>query len=205
MTKLKLTYFNIMGRAEISRMMMAEGKMTYEDNRVDNKEWEKLKATMPFEQMPVLTIDNWMVAETGAIERYIARKANLYGSSIEDQAAIDMVVEGCKDVIENWVRTNFHSKDTEKADKVAAFYKDEVPKWAKFLNALLVKNDGGKGFFVGKTCTYADIAVFRSFNFFSVGNPECMKAYPQLQALCDRVAARPLIAEYLKKRPKTDF
>jgi len=205
MGKLKLHYFGIMGRAEISRMMMAEGKMVFEDHRVDNKEWAAMKADMPFEQMPVLEIDNWKLAETGAIERYIARKCNLYGTTVEEQAQIDMVVEGCKDVIENWVRTNFHSKDTEKADKIKAFYADEVPKWAKFQNNLLKKNDGGKGYFVGKTCTYADIAVFRAFSFFAIGNPDAMKNTPELKAMCDRVAARPQIAEYLKKRPVTEF
>jgi len=202
--KLKLYYFNGMGRGEVSRLLLTEAKIPFDDCRVDSKDWMKLKPDMPFGQMPVLEMEGFKLAESGAIERFIARKGNLYGSTIMDQAVIDMVVEGCNDVLGAWVKIHF-SKETDKNEKMATFLKDEATKWAGLLNVILKKNEGGRGYFVGKGCTYADIAVFRSLGFLNGVNADVLKNAPELKALCERVGAHPQIAEYVKKRPSTDF
>ena len=43
MPKIKLTYFGIRGRAELSRLILAAAEMPYEDNRVANEDWPALK------------------------------------------------------------------------------------------------------------------------------------------------------------------
>ncbi len=40
---MKLTYFNVKGRAELPRMICAYGKLDFEDIRIEFKDWPKLK------------------------------------------------------------------------------------------------------------------------------------------------------------------
>ncbi len=42
--KIVLTYFNGRGKAELSRMIMAQAGIDYEDRRVTQEEWKELKA-----------------------------------------------------------------------------------------------------------------------------------------------------------------
>ena len=42
-TKIKLTYFNLRGRAEPSRLILAYAGVDFDDCRVTSEEWQKLK------------------------------------------------------------------------------------------------------------------------------------------------------------------
>jgi hypothetical protein len=41
--KIKLTYFNAKGRAELSRLILAQAGATYDDVRIEREEWATLK------------------------------------------------------------------------------------------------------------------------------------------------------------------
>ena len=41
--KIKLTYFNLRGRAEPSRLILAQAGVQYEDHRIQREEWPALK------------------------------------------------------------------------------------------------------------------------------------------------------------------
>ena len=43
MGKMKLYYFNSRGRAELSRLILAQGGADYEDKRIEREDWPKLK------------------------------------------------------------------------------------------------------------------------------------------------------------------
>ena len=40
---IKFTYFDAKGRGELSRLILAHGKVPYEDRRVSGEEWPALK------------------------------------------------------------------------------------------------------------------------------------------------------------------
>lgn len=40
---IKLTYFNLRGRAEPARLIMAQAGVDYQDNRITSEEWAALK------------------------------------------------------------------------------------------------------------------------------------------------------------------
>lgn len=70
-----LTYFNIPGRAELLRLILAYAGQPFTDRRVTNREFDALKAGFPFGQVPVLeTEEHGVIAQTGAIARYLAHK-----------------------------------------------------------------------------------------------------------------------------------
>ena len=43
MPSYKLTYFNIRGRAELTRLVFAAAEAEYEDERIERKDWPALK------------------------------------------------------------------------------------------------------------------------------------------------------------------
>jgi len=204
-SKPQLTYFNGRGRAECARFLFKEGKVDFDDHRVDQKEWAALKDKQPFGQLPVLTVGGHTVAQSGAIERYAAKVAHLYGANELDAAKIDQVTEGVSDLLVKF-RATYQEKDAENKKKmVEAYFKDEFPKWAGFLEALLKSNNGGAGYFVGNGATYADIHFYVYTYGVTEANGNAWKAFPLLEALRARVAARPNIAAWLAARPNTPF
>ena len=41
--KIKLTYFDLRGRAEVARLILAQAGVEYEDERIAREDWVKLK------------------------------------------------------------------------------------------------------------------------------------------------------------------
>jgi phosphatidylserine decarboxylase precursor len=72
--------------------MLAEAKVAFDDNRIEGKDWAGgLKAKAPFGQMPLYQVGNLVLAQSGAIERFVARTNNLYGGDDLAAAQVDMV------------------------------------------------------------------------------------------------------------------
>jgi len=120
--KLKLYYFNGRGRGEVSRLLCKEGDIEFEDIRVDGKsDWKagaNLKDKMPFGQMPVLELkDGTKIAQSAAIERYLARLGKLYGKDETEAAVIDMVCEGLTDTLKGLMKALFESGSDENVKK----------------------------------------------------------------------------------------
>ena len=56
MVQYKLYYFNLLGRAELSRLILAAAGQEYEDVRIERENWPKLKESTPFGKMPLLEV-----------------------------------------------------------------------------------------------------------------------------------------------------
>jgi len=206
--QLKLYYFNGRGRGEVSRYLLAEAKIPYEDVRIDGgKDWAAgacYKNKMPFGQVPVLEIPGaagFKLAESAAVERYIARLGKLYGANELEAAQIDMVVEGIADAARDWITATRIKDESDKKAKLDKYFKEDFPRWAGQLTALLKANNGGSGYFVGSNVSLADIVFFHAFETISGSNPTAIAAFPELAALIKRVAERPNIAAWIKSRP----
>jgi len=203
--KPKLTYFNGRGRAEIARLLLAEAKIAYDDIRVEGKDWPAIKDKQPFQQLPSLQVGSALFAQSNAIERYVARVGKLYGANELEAAAIDQVVEGIADTLVKYRATRDEKDAKVKAEKQETYLKEDFPKWAGFLEALLKSNNGGAGYFVGNGVTYADIGFYANFFGLLEAHPTALKNFPLLAALYKRVAERPNIAAWVAARPNTPF
>ena len=58
MHKIKLTYFDIEGAAEPTRLALALAGQEYEDDRVNFSDWPEMKPKTPYGQLPLMTIDD---------------------------------------------------------------------------------------------------------------------------------------------------
>lgn len=58
MVHYKLNYFNIRGRAELSRLLFAAANQPFEDRRIEQQDWPALKSQSPGGKMPWLEIND---------------------------------------------------------------------------------------------------------------------------------------------------
>ncbi len=78
-------------------MLFAAAGQEYEDFRFEREDWPNHKPNQPFHQVPVLEIKEgdsvFQLAQSNAINRYLARKFNLAGRNDLEIAKADMVTQ----------------------------------------------------------------------------------------------------------------
>lgn len=211
MPVVKLTYFNIRGRAEPVRIMFEMAGVKYEDIRVSREDFETLKPTLPFGQLPVLQVDELILPQSRAIYGFVAAQHGFLPADNVGRAQVDVVIETIGDSdfdVGKW----FFEKDEVKKGELKKHIDDVVfPKMLGHLEKLLSKNKEGKGWFVGDKVTLADVIVFTTvyggIPSVSLGKPGSydLSKYPLLQGFVDRFKALPKVAAWLEKRPDTMF
>lgn len=100
----ELHYFFLRGLGEVPRLLLELTQTPYDSvmyfSRKNPKE-KTYKAIAPFGQMPLYTDDELQgtfLAQQGAIVRHIAKRLGLGGKNNKDEATIDMLYEGAKDI-----------------------------------------------------------------------------------------------------------
>ena len=73
MSSYKLIYFGPGGRGELTRLIFAEAGVQFEDVTVGDR-FPALKPTLPSCQLPVLEVDGKVIAQSAAINRFLARR-----------------------------------------------------------------------------------------------------------------------------------
>lgn len=107
MTRFKLIYFDLRGRAELTRLIFHYAGQEFEDHRLgygeglpsQSAEWLAIKTQMPFLQVPVLEVDGELVTQSHTIARYLARRFKLAGRSEIEEAQADAYVDHIYDLI----------------------------------------------------------------------------------------------------------
>ncbi|KAG7396156.1 hypothetical protein PHYBOEH_002653 [Phytophthora boehmeriae] len=197
-TNIKLTYFDITGRAELARMLFSYGRIAFEDNRVGRAEIATLKPMLPFGQVPILEVDGAVYAQSMAINLYAAKLSGLFPSEALDALKADMFSQGLVELEAPFVE--FMAKTPDEAKKTElkkVFIEKTVPQRLSALD----KRIGGK-FILGDNISYVDLQlldfvaqqVALGFLDFSVD------AYPALAAVITNVKADPKVAAYLAKQ-----
>lgn len=203
---MKLTYFNARGMVEISRLILAQAGVDYEDIRVEKEKWSGMKNSTPFGGLPTLEVDGVTLCQSIPIARYLARKYGLHGKTEMDQAKIDMLVGCIRDAMAPGSAIFRESDPTKKEVLRKKYEEEQLPEKMAMLEKLLIANDGGDGYYVGKELTWADLC-FLDFTF----NPPSfevdlhLEKYPKLKALKKRVEDAPNIAAWIANRPQTPF
>ncbi|CAH1228017.1 GSTA4 [Branchiostoma lanceolatum] len=193
--KARLTYFNGRGRGESIRFMLGAAGIEFDEVFLETKEQlEELRARgdLLFLQVPLLEIDGMKMVQSGAMMRYIARKASLYGKDDKESARIDMLADGVRDFQLKFLQIPFQSDPTE----LLALIRDkDLPRYLPIYDKIL--QDSGKGFLVGGSLSMADVLLFEALLSVHETFPDLLKDYPKLQEFRDRMAAQPNIAKFL--------
>ena len=214
MPTVKLSYFDIQGRAEIIRILLHAGNIDFEDQRIPFDGWPDHNLGMfPAGSVPVLYWDGEELLESMAITRFVAMKAGLAGKTDLQFTQADMILEHCNDFTNKWVprlRWTNTQEDREKGANEMLF--NSLPTWLTQTEALLKKR-GGK-WFAGSMITFGDIAVMVLLDCLMAAEEMCFKdmankgerrkmleTFPLLIDHYQRTCALPAVANYRKKRP----
>ena len=206
----KLSYFDIRGFAETSRLLFAVAGVPFEDHRFplkiigpgnyERKEFDEAKAAnaFPFGQVPVLEVNGVQIAQSRAIERYIAREYGLFGSNNLETAQIDMFSEQLNDFATEFRKANYWAKPEEKEALLASFYETHLPKHLATLEAR-----------VGAPSAKPNLFEVQLYNFFEILDQAklapALEHAPKLAAIRKAVASYPAIAHHVATRPVTPF
>ena len=90
--RVELTYFACRGRGESLRMLLADHCPYHTNVLVEKDQWAKFKSSTPCGGLPVLRIDDYVVAQNQAIGQALGRRFGLLGSTYADHARCSMVL-----------------------------------------------------------------------------------------------------------------
>ena len=209
MSGIKLIYFNLMGRAETARLILAQAGVSYEDKRIKKEEWPALKASLPMGQLPVLEVDGKTIGQSMAIARYCAKRFGLAGKDELEGALADQAVDQVSDFLDEVIKVMKEPEEAKKAEIRKQLKVEKLPALLASMEKLL-KGQGGK-YFAGSSLTWADIVVYQLVSL-KVPRPNQPKALieesdltgcPAISALVATVGALPNIKKWEQTRPVT--
>ena len=221
----QLKYFDIRGAAETCRVIFALGDEDYTDVRYkidqsfqspefnEAKECGDLKVNL--NRAPVLvTPEGKTIGQSKAIERYLARRYGLMGSTPEEEGMIDCIAEHCRDVKDAARQKGFskfsrNKTDEEKAEARKEWFDNDMPTMLMKIEDALKETSEEEGYSFGSTTTYGDVAIWSLLR-------ECLPADLEdttkaaekcvmLNAIADQIESNPAVSKWLKERPQSPF
>jgi len=212
MPLVKLVYFDLQGRGELTRLLLHAGNIDFEDFRFSFADWPKHKPNTPFGQVPLLFWDGEELGQSLAIHRFVARKVGLAGKSDMEFAQADMVLSHTDDWWSKMPVLRFAKSQAERETGAKALLTEFLPKWLQPLEVILKKRGGE--WYAGSGLTFADLGVMVLLDFLHEADEMCFKdmnnlaerrkvldAFPLVKANYQRTCAVPSVAEWKNKRP----
>ena len=217
---MKLAYFDIRGIAETSRILLALGNEEYEDFRypLEIIDWKthnmkkeefdndkangKLKRSL--NKLPYLEIDGEVIPQSKAIERYLASRFNLMGSSDVDGARIDGICEYVRDFKDAYQAVRRLQEGEERESGMKNWFSETLPSKLSDLEYIL----GDDGFSVGGRTSLADIVLFSFLTQFFDDTESARSAYSKCEKLTriiENVQNNENIKRWLENRPSGSF
>jgi len=202
--------------------LFAAAGQEYEDNRyplafgsgvpgdfatVIRKEFDDDKASGKLDialgKVPILHVGDFSLPQSKAIERYLARKLGMMGTTEEEEALVDAMAEHVRDINDAYNRKGlFFMKDEEKkAELSKKWNEEELPDWLKKLEKAL---PGSDGFAVGSKTSLADVAIFKLLkDTFADDVSAAYDSCPKVKAIVGNIEKNDGITRWLKERPDT--
>ena len=182
---MKLTYFNVRGLAETSRILLAIGGEEYEDFRyplevVDMTKHEMVKKEFDQDKLegklvsslnkvPFLDVEGVIIPQSKAIERYLARRFNLMGDTDLQSAQIDSICECVRDFKDTY---QYVRKAENKVEATNQWFTKTLVEKLSLLENLV----DGNGFTVGETLSLSDVVLYAFITQFFDNKEASMNA-----------------------------
>jgi len=194
--------------AETARMIFKAAGQEFEDKRYPfevkdgqfiRAEWEAEKSTYIYEKIPVLEVDGkHIIAQSKAIERFLARRFHMLGSNDIEAALIDAAGEQINDVKQAYAKAKGTGDDALKK-----FFEEDLKKtFAAFEKQA---NKDKSGHWIGSKLSLFDIQLYCLIHFFDDQQSvqKALEACPALKAIHDKVENTPALKKWFDERPKT--
>ena len=203
---MKLIYFGVRGRVEPARLMLEFTKTPYEIESVALETWAETKPKMlertPLGQMPVLEDGTFTLCQSGAINRYIARKLGLAGDTIEQQARIEEICETAGDMIFQTAQIFWNQQFGEMRER----HREETKGRLVNLQNYFVRTRANAEFWITPgRYTLADVYMAYALETILPLHPGLVESFSELNHMMQTFFAAEGIREYVRseRRAKT--
>jgi len=189
----KLHYFPGRGRAETTRWMLAINHINFDNVPIETPEMLlalRASGKLPFDQMPLLEIEEQNLSQSSAMIRYLARSGEYYGSTEQDAVWCDMIAGAVADFAETSLQAAFQPT---KEVAVKAL-QERFNKFGPRFESRLSRN----GLCAGGKLTFADVLLAEAVNSYLEWIPDILNKTPFLDDLYKKVISTSGINAYLK-------
>eukprot|EP00899_Mesostigma_viride_P023281 jgi/Mesvir1/4137/Mv13049-RA.1 len=167
MAPMKLSYFDLRGRAEPIRLALSIAGIEFQDDRVSREHFPEMKPSLPFGSLPVLEIDGTMYAQSNALLRYVGRLTGLYPQDPLAALKVDQILDGFEDA-STAMRPSLMETDNQKKLEMRQGLIGPEGGLTRYIGAIS-RLIGGDGYAVGNSLTIADLVIYNDINWFKMG------------------------------------
>ena len=219
---LRLRYFDCRGLAETTRYMLAIGGAEYEDDRfpftfgtpgdfttVKRPEFDAAQEAGDFVagmgKVPLLEVNGVSVAQSKAIERYVARTLGMAGVSDIEAAQIDAITEHVRDIKQAYQPCRKIEDAAEKAAAMTTWFDQTLPDFSRKLEAAL---PSCVAYIHPDQINHAHVVLYAFYHGFfdnADGARKAIAECPRISHICGVVHDHPAVQAWEQKRPATDF
>ncbi len=216
--QIKLVYFNAKGLAETSRLILTIAEVDYEDFRypIEVLDWktynfkrelfdehkQKGNLNKSMNKLPYLQVNDQIIPQSKSIERFLAKKFDLYGDNDIHEAQIDSLCEYIRDF-----KTEYQSyrkyDDNEREVQMNKWFQQVLPtKLIMFEELISFK------YAIGNKLSLADIIIYSFITQFFDNQEAVNKSIedcPKIKSIVQTVQELVSIKNWIKNRPATSF
>ncbi|KAJ1894534.1 hypothetical protein LPJ71_006946 [Coemansia sp. S17] len=205
-----LRYFDLIGLAETSRMLLTAAKVEWTE---EHPEWPQEKPNQPFGHLPVLVEksgaedgSDFILSESGSIERYLARTFKFVPTDLKEIARQEQLRDQQLDIILAFF-IQLRMVDEAKKERRGEF--DVMLDKIAEIHTMILRNNGDCGHLFGKELSYADMSAYAFYKLFVIYAVEFDadirslvkdKVTPQILNLIRTVESDPLLEEHVAKK-----
>ena len=198
MMKYKLTYFDFSGsRGEECRLALHAAGVHFEDCRLSQEQWARLKPTTPYGAVPVLEAPGKPpLAQSNAILTYVGRRYGLHPEDAWQAALHEAILASAEEVRAALSPTGKISDPEQKKQAREELASGYLQSWGRAIEQQI------KGPFVaGDRLMVADIKLFQIVSSLTSGVIDYIpktvfSAFPKLEGVHAAVTQHPKIAEW---------
>jgi glutathione S-transferase len=207
---MKLYYFDVYGRGEGIRMTLWHAKAQYEDVRLNEDDFAKIKSEggkLEFGQVPALEKDGKFYVQTQAIMRYLGKTYGYYPEDAYQAYKVDSTLDAIHDLAITLLRAKNESNADKKKELLTNALTTTLPNFLTVMEKRLTEN-GNEAHLVGDKLTIADIqfagflssAVYNEGNEYGAKLKEVYENFPKLKTYAWNLEKE--FHDYLESRPK---
>jgi prostaglandin-H2 D-isomerase / glutathione transferase len=168
--KLTLTYFDIPGRAEPIRLALHIGGLSFHDERLKRDAFLARKPTLPYGQVPVLTVDSVTAAQSFALLRYAGSLSGLYPLNHPTELLkVDEIIARVEDVYYALAPSNAEKDQEKKRAMREQLAADRLPLLFALLDKRVAQWRQTAPFVLGHGISIADLAILSLVQFCKSG------------------------------------
>ena len=211
---LKIIYFDFpFWRAEVARISLFIGNITFDDIRVTGDDFKYIKehgkmkdgTLVPFRQLPILVVEGQTIAQTGAIARICGKLSGLYPEEMIEAGKVDQIIDAATD-INVILRPSMQESDPVKRKAMRIeLAQNDLPEYFGYLENILADNNSH--WFIGDKMSIADIAIWRLMGWITSGviddiPKDILNPFKNLNKLYNEVKEDHHVGEWMLKTYK---